>query len=310
VFVIFHIEKASVPFSIALAFIAGIASTSQATLSGHLANELNDGIMAALISNIGGAVCMSLFLFNTRVRNSGKLLISKIRNKQLPLWQLSGGAFGAIYIATAASAVSVIGTGLFTVVLVASQNFSSIVADKVGFGSGIKRKITPQRLIAAVLGIIAVLLSVSGFTGKFLWIPIVAIIFAGFAATVQFSINGKLTQESTSEMSAFINFPMSMLVVSSTLLIMKFFGKQWPTWPEQWWMYFAGCLGAVVVFLAAATIKTLGVLLFGLASVTGSLITSLGIDIFAPAANVNVGWALISGAGLMIFAVYLASELR
>ena len=307
---IFLIEKASVPISIILAFVAGIAATLQAGVSGQLARELNDGIMAALISNIGGTLFTGLFLLNPEVRKKGKKLFQDVVSGKFAKWQLLGGVAGAIYISTASSTVSIIGTGLFTVVLVASQNMSGIVVDRFGLSSGSRKKITPKRSIAAVIGIVAVLLSVSDFQGKILWIPIAAVVMAGLAVTVQYSLNGRVTKVANSQVSAFINFPMSLITVSLTLIVMNLFGKDWNTWPNQWWLYTAGFLGAVVVYLAAATIRTLGVLLFGLASVAGQLITSIALDVILPNANINVGWALISGAGLMLLAVYLASDLR
>jgi transporter family-2 protein len=307
---IFLIEKASVPISIILAFVAGIAATLQAGVSGQLARELNDGIMAALISNIGGTLFTGLFLLNPEVRKKGKKLFQDVVSGKFAKWQLLGGVAGAIYISTASSTVSIIGPGLFTVVLVASQNMSGIVVDRFGLSSGSRKKITPKRSIAAVIGIAAVLLSVSDFQGKILWIPIAAVVMAGLAVTVQYSLNGRVTKVANSQVSAFINFPMSLITVSITLIVMNLFGKNWNTWPNQWWLYTAGFLGAVVVYLAAATIRTLGVLLFGLASVAGQLITSIALDVILPNANINVGWALISGAGLMLLAVYLASDLR
>ena len=306
---IFLIEKASVPLSITLAFVAGIAATLQAGISGQLAHELNDGIMAALISNIGGALFTGLFLLNPEVRKKGKKLFQDVISGKFAKWQLLGGVAGAVYISTASSTVSIIGTGLFTVVLVASQNMSGIVADRFGLSAGSRKKITPKRSIAAVIGIAAVLLSVTDFQGKILWIPIAAVVMAGVAVTVQFALNGRVTKAANSQVSAFINFPMSLITVSITLIVMNLFGKNWNTWPNQWWLYTAGFLGAVVVYLAAATIRTLGVLLFGLASVAGQLITSIALDVILPNANINVGWALISGAGLMLLAVYLASDL-
>ena len=282
----------------------------QAGISGQLAHELNDGIMAALISNIGGALFTGLFLLNPEVRKKGKKLFQDVILGKFAKWQLLGGVAGAVYISTASSTVSIIGTGLFTVVLVASQNMSGIVADRFGLSSGSRKKITPKRSIAAVIGIAAVLLSVTDFQGKILWIPITAVVMAGVAVTVQFALNGRVTKAANSQVSAFINFPMSLITVSITLIVMNLFGKNWNTWPNQWWLYTAGFLGAVVVYLAAATIRTLGVLLFGLASVAGQLITSIALDVILPNANINVGWALISGAGLMILAVYLASDLR
>jgi len=307
---IFLIEKASVPISITLAFIAGVAATLQAGISGQLAKELNDGIMAALVSNIGGTIFTALFLLNPNVRKQAKKLFKAVISGNFAKWQLLGGVAGAVYISTASSTVSIIGTGLFTVVLVASQNVSGIIVDKFGFSSGAKRRITPKRALAVVIGIVAVLLSVSEFEGKILWLPILAVVIAGFAVTIQFALNGRVTKASNSQVSAFINFPMSMFAVLITLIVMNLFGKNWNSWPDQWWLYSAGFLGAVVVFLAAATIRTLGVLLFGLASVAGQLITSIALDVILPNANINVGWALISGAGLMLLAVYLASDLR
>lgn len=282
----------------------------QAGISGQLAHELNDGIMAALISNIGGALFTGLFLLNPEVRKKGKKLFQDVISGKFAKWQLLGGVAGAIYISTASSTVSIIGTGLFTVVLIASQNMSGIVVDRFGLSSGSRKKITPKRSIAAVIGIAAVLLSVTDFQGKILWIPIAAVVMAGVAVTVQFALNGRVTKAANSQVSAFINFPMSLITVSITLIVMNLFGKNWNTWPNQWWLYTAGFLGAVVVYLAAATIRTLGVLLFGLASVAGQLITSIALDVILPNANINVGWALISGAGLMLLAVYLASDLR
>ena len=307
---IFLIEKASVPISITLAFIAGVAATLQAGISGQLAKELNDGIMAALVSNIGGTIFTALFLLNPNVRKQAKKLFKAVISGNFAKWQLLGGVAGAVYISTASSTVSIIGTGLFTVVLVASQNVSGIIVDKFGFSSGAKRRITPKRALAVVIGIVAVLLSVSEFEGKILWLPILAVVIAGFAVTIQFALNGRVTKASNSQVSAFINFPMSMFAVLTVLTVMNLFGKNWNSWPDQWWLYSAGFLGAVVVFLAAATIRTLGVLLFGLASVAGQLITSIALDVILPNANINVGWALISGAGLMLLAVYLASDLR
>jgi len=136
------------------------------------------------------------------------------------------------------------------------------------------------------------------------------VVVAGLAVTIQFALNARVTHASNSQVSAFINFPMSMFAVLITLFFMYLFGKTWPTWPSQWWLYSAGILGAIVVYLAAATVRNLGVLLFGLVSVSGQLIASIVLDIVIPNNNINVGWALLTGAGLMLLAVYLASDVR
>ena len=115
--------------------------------------------MAALISNIGGTIFTGLFLLNPEVRRKCKKLFQDVVSGKFAKWQLLGGVAGAIYISTASSTVSIIGTGLFTVVLVASQNMSGIVVDRFGLSSGSRKKITHKRSIASVIGIAAVLLS-------------------------------------------------------------------------------------------------------------------------------------------------------
>ena len=137
-----------------------------------------------------------------------------------------------------------------------------------------------------------------------------SVVIAGLAVTMQFALNARVTKVANSQVSAFINFPMSMLAVTITLFVMNLLGKDWTSWPSQWWLYSAGILGAIVVYLAAAVVRTLGVLLFSLATVAGQLVTSIFLDIVMPNANINVGWALLFGAALMLFAVYLASDLR
>ncbi|NBO78945.1 MAG: hypothetical protein EBV27_04820, partial [Actinobacteria bacterium] len=52
--------------------------------------------MAALISNIGGTIFMSLFLLNPEVRNKFKNLIKLVLDKKFAKWQLLGGVAGAV----------------------------------------------------------------------------------------------------------------------------------------------------------------------------------------------------------------------
>jgi transporter family-2 protein len=85
-------------------------------------------------------------------------------------------------------------------------------------------------------------------------------------------------------------------------------GRSWPEFPDQWWLYSAGILGGTFVFIAAWLVRQLGVLVFTLATISGQLITALILDLFFTA--IDVGWQLVSGALLVLVAVYLASELR
>jgi uncharacterized membrane protein YdcZ (DUF606 family) len=60
--------------------------------------------------------------------------------------------------------------------------------------------------------------------------------------------------------------------------------------------------------MASWLVKEIGLLVFTLATVSGQLLTAIGLDYFL--IEINLGWQLISGAILVLVAVYLASDLR
>jgi uncharacterized membrane protein YdcZ (DUF606 family) len=60
--------------------------------------------------------------------------------------------------------------------------------------------------------------------------------------------------------------------------------------------------------MASWLVKEIGLLVFTLATVSGQLLTAIGLDYFL--IEINLGWQLVSGAILVLVAVYLASDLR
>ena len=251
---------------------------------------------------------MGFFLFSSKFRISLKDFFRQIKTKNIPLWFLAGGFFGAIYVATSAFAVAAVGTGLFTIGVVASANLTSLVIDKFGFASEKIFSINLKRVLAAMLAVAAV--SLAGFKpGENLFlIPLLVIILAGIAQVFQLSFNSKLATITSTRVATFINFPIAVLFGLFFVLILQITGRSWPEFPDQWWLYSAGILGGVFVFIAAWLVKQLGVLVFTLATISGQLIAALILDLFFSA--IDVGWQLVSGALLVLVAVYLASELR
>jgi bacterial/archaeal transporter family-2 protein len=59
--------------------------------------------------------------------------------------------------------------------------------------------------------------------------------------------------------------------------------RGWPsTPPDQWWLYIGGTLGIVAIVTAVSAVRVIGVLLLGMASVTGQLIGAVLLDVFVP----------------------------
>jgi transporter family-2 protein len=67
--------------------------------------------------------------------------------------------------------------------------------------------------------------------------------------------------------------------------------------PGEPWLYLGGALGVVYIVMSAAIVVRTGVLLFGLAAVSGQLLAALALD---------VAWPAPAGPGLLVEAITVA----
>jgi transporter family-2 protein len=80
-----------------------------------------------------------------------------------------------------------------------------------------------------------------------------------------------------------------------------------PSFSEQPWLYMGGLLGLIFVVSAAWSVRALGVLLFSLLVISGSLVGAVAVDLVAPTEGASFTWALIIGILMTLAAVGLAS---
>ena len=121
---------------------------------------MGDSLEAAIVSFSTGLVFVSLIaLFRKDVRLGFKEIFSAVSAKTLPKWRLGAGVLGASFVAMQTHVVPIAGVALFTVASLAGQTAISLWVDHVGLiGSG-KTLITRRRIIAAVITVIAVIVS-------------------------------------------------------------------------------------------------------------------------------------------------------
>lgn len=248
------------------------------------------------------------FVFSKKFRDKFIDFSKNVQLRIIPWWFLLGGLFGAIYVTTSAFAVAALGAGLFTIGVVAAANFTSLFVDKFGFGSLKVYAISKLRVFAALLAVVAVVFAAFNPSEQISLWPLFIVLVAGVAQIFQLAFNSKLATASSVQVATFVNFPIAILVGLVIVLISHLLGKPWPEFPNQWWLYTAGLLGGSFVLIAAWLVRILGVLVFTLATLSGQLITALFLDLFF--IGINVGWQLITGAILVLVAVYLASDLR
>jgi transporter family-2 protein len=82
----------------------------------------------------------------------------------------------------------------------------------------------------------------------------------------------------------------------------------WPTHlPGNPVLYLGGLTGTLFIALSTIVVRTTGVLLLGLGSVAGQLVTSLLLDLTLPVDGRVVAWTTIAGTLLTLVAVAIAA---
>jgi transporter family-2 protein len=193
-----------------------------------------------------------------------------------------------------------IGVAIYSVASIAGQTAMSLVVDRIGLTGGGKKLISPRRVLAAVLTVLAVLVSV--------WDRIDANDLSMFAVTaggiagaivgIQRALNGQINEYShqsfTTSLLNFITGTSFLLILIVAGLI---FGRNElsPLPSGPWWIYTGGVIGVIYIAFTSTIVQHLGVLTFTLFSVGGQLVGSLIIDLVSPTDGVSVSAYLVTG---------------
>jgi len=292
-----------------IAMLSGGAAAVQTRINSELSAQLGDGMLAAVISfGSGLLVLLIAVLFSPGARAGLAQLRSSVAERITPWWFLTGGLFGAVFVISQNVAAAPLGIALFTVAMVASQTVSSTVVDRIGVGDLASRPVSRLRVLAAALAVIAVV-----FTGLarldvgvplgFLILPVLA----GAGIGVQQAFNGQVRFVSGSALTATaVNF------LFGTIILCVVAGAHtavagWPAmFPADPLLYTGGLLGVVFIGGAILVVRTIGVLLTGLGTISGQLMGALAVDLLAPVSAHPVGVTTVVGTLVTLVAVSVA----
>ena len=272
--------------ALTVAAVIGMLTAIQARINGVLGIRLDDGFVAAAVSFSSGLLLLIVLSLALPVGRRGfRALVDGIRGRSIPWWMLAGGAAGAFTVATQGLTVAIIGVSIFTVGVVAGQALSGLLLDRIGFGPAGVVAVTVPRLLGGLLALAAVALSLlgDGARGIPLWMLVLPFM-AGIFIAWQQATNGRLRQRVGTPLTAtLVNFVggTALLVIAAGIHV-AILGAPDP-FPTEPWLYLGGAIGVVYIFLAAAIVAQTGVLLLGLGSVVGQLITSVVLDALWPA---------------------------
>jgi transporter family-2 protein len=295
---------------LAAALGCGALMAIQSRINGDLAARLHDGVAAAVVSfGIGLVVLAVAAAALPPVRRGLASVRAAVRTGRLRWWHLVGGACGALLVLSQGVTVPVLGVAVFSVAIVAGQSVSSLAVDRIGLGPTGRHPLTPARVLGAVLTVVAVLVAVSNqATRPGLLALAVLPALAGVGTSWQQAVNGRVRHFAGSALAAaFINFAAgtaALLVVFAADVALR----GWPagSLPREPSLYLGGLLGIAFIAITASVVRWTGVLLLGLGTIAGQLVTAALIDFLAPGRTGGPGANTLLGIALTLVAVGIA----
>ncbi len=292
-----------------LAALSGAMIALQARANGELSHRLDSGLQAALISFSSGLLILLIVTpFSPHIKEGVTNLRGAIARKEIARWKLLAGALGGSFVAFQSHIVPLIGVAIFSVASIAGQTAMSLVVDRIGLTGGGKKLISVRRVLAALLTVIAVLVSV--------WdridannLSIIAVstgCIAGAIVAVQRALNGEINEYThQSFATSLLNFATGatflLLVIITAVIIGIVDLSPLPAGP--WWIYTGGVIGVIYIAFTSTIVQHLGVLTFTLFSVGGQLAASLIIDLVSPTDGASVSAYLITGLAMTYMGV-------
>jgi bacterial/archaeal transporter family-2 protein len=284
-----------------LAALSGILIALQARANGELSHRLNNGLEAALVSFSSGLIIIVLIsIFNPSIKEGIRNLRGAVKAKKIARWKLFAGMLGGMWVGVQTHIVPLIGVAIFSVASIAGQAAASLIVDRIGLTGGGKKLLSKRRVAAAVITVLAVVLSVfdrldTNSLSKF---AVILGVVTGALGGIQRAMNGEINEYShQSFTTSLLNFIMGtsfLFIILMVLVITKNISLV-PLPHGPWWIYTGGVIGVTYIAFSSTIVQHLGVLNFTLFSVGGQLVGSLAIDILYPTDGVHVSAYLVSG---------------
>lgn len=307
-----HLEPTRLPMWLAVVFalVCGALTALQSRVNGELATAIGEPYVAATISFGSGLVILLVALALWRPGRRGfDRLRGALRDRRVAWWMVLGGLAGAWFVTTQGLSAGVIGVALFTVAIVAGQTLGGIVFDLLGLGPGGRRRLTPTRVIGAVLALAAIAWAVSAqLVHDVPFLLLVLPFVAGLGAAWQQAVNGRVRSAAESALTAtVINFAVGTTALVVVMLVHAASVGFPASLPGELWLYTGGAIGCIFIAGQAVLVRVVGVLVLALCGVGGQLAAALSLDLLLPTAGRTVDVATIGGTVLALVAVVVAS---
>jgi transporter family-2 protein len=281
----------------------------QARANGELSYRLDNAPQAALVSFSSGLFFITIYaMFSPKIKEGIRRLKAAVSTGEIPKIRLLAGSLGGAFVALQTSVVPLIGVALYSVASIAGQSAVSLLVDRIGLTGGGVKLISPRRIAAAFITVIAVFVSVLDKleADNFQLFALLLALIAGALVGVQRALNGQINEHSqNSYTTSLLNFITGTSFLTLFIIILIVLGRVelQPLPIGPWWIYTGGVIGVIYIAATSLIVQHLGVLTFTLFSVGGQLIASLLLDIYSPTQGVSVSWYLVSGIAMTYIGV-------
>ena len=293
------------------AVVAGGFMAVQARVNSGLGVALESGVAAALISFSSGLAIIGLIVaLSKKDRERLRDFIGTISRKEFPLWGLTGGLLGGVFVITQGTVAGVIGISLFAVAVVTGQALAALVIDGRGLLGMKRRPLGALRLMGTMLAITG--LVVAGDFANYSFQTITLLPFlAGIGIGFQQALNSNLGQKTESAaVATLINFVLGTFLIAIALLVANGgfqFSGELPTNPV---LYLGGLVGVVFIFVQVVLVPKIGTLAMGVSLLVGQLSSSLLLDLVTPISSRDINGYTFTGVTLALIGATLVASRR
>jgi len=127
-----------------LAALSACVIPIQAIVNGRLGVVVDNRILAALISFLGGTIALTLILLVTQG-------VPNLSGKHIPWYLCTGGLLGAVFVTAVLSLVPHLGTARIIAATVVGQLIMSLIVDHYGILVVPKAPINPVKVVGGLL---------------------------------------------------------------------------------------------------------------------------------------------------------------
>lgn len=281
--------------------LIALQSQVNGALTGRLGTGLRASALAALVSFGSGLLMLSLLALLHRPTGRGVAALGgAVRRRRIPLWLVLGGLGGAFFVASQGLAAPTLGITFFILCFVAGQAVMALVVDQRGWGPNGVTALTRSRVAGAVLAVLAVAVSGAGLlsavpvTGALLVLAALPLL-AGAVNSAQQGVNGRLAAHVGPWVTTWNNFWVGTLGLVLFLAVALLRPGHLTGLPTQPWLYLGGLCGIGFIWASTVTVRVHGVLVVGVFSVAGQVVTAALIGLLTgPGRPGPTTWAAVA----------------